>query len=292
VPISVDEAMSAYGFVYALAKNIPELNTYLTQAVQGGWSADKLTATIESSTWWRSNADTVRNLVTMRATDPATYAQNVANARRFITLKAQQLGRTVDPRRLDALVMQSLVTNGSWDDQVLTNLVATNSTLSSGEALKGTAADLRNHMTQLAQSYGVAYTSSSLDTWTTRIQAGQDSLAGFEATMRARAKAAYPQFANQLDAGMTVRDIADPYIATMAQTLELDEGSLSLKDRQIQQALNQKDPTTGAQTAQPMWAFQQALKHDPRYDKTIQAKDDAFSTLAKIGADFGFTGAK
>jgi hypothetical protein len=46
---------------------------------------------------------------------------------------------------------------------------------------------------------------------------------GFESLIKARAKAQYPHLASQIDGGMTVRDIADPYIASYAQTLEVPE---------------------------------------------------------------------
>jgi hypothetical protein len=55
------------------------------------------------------------------------------------------------------------------------------------------------------------------------IQAGTDTIDGFENVIKARAKAQFPHLANQIDAGMTVRDIADPYIASYAQTLEVPE---------------------------------------------------------------------
>lgn len=291
MPISVDQAMSAYGYVYELAKNVPELNAILRQAISGGWTADKLTATVESSPWWKKNADTVRTLVTQKFTDPATYAQNVANAKRLIGLKAQQLGRVVSGKALDQLVYQTLTTNASWDDQVLTSMVAAGAPI--GHHADGSyvsnAAELKTHMTEVAQSYGVPYTAKGLDGWIQRVQVGADSLSGFEDVMRARAKAQYPHLANQIDAGMTVRDVADPYIQTMAQTLELDEATVGLNDPHVQRALAQvgKD---GAMTSQPMWAFQRALKDDARYDKTQQAKDDAMSTLSHIGKDFGFQG--
>jgi hypothetical protein len=293
VAISVDEALSSYGFVYTLANNVPDLKNILNQAISGGWTADKLTATIESSPWWNTHSDTVRNLVTSQATDPATYNQNLAKAMQIVSLKAQQLGRVMDQGTLQRLGYQTLIENSSFDDQLLGQLVTNNSTIFHGEpgAYLGNAAQLNDHMKQLASNYGVPVSTQWLDAMVNQVQSGRDSLDGFESIMRARAKAAFPHFANQIDAGMTIRDIADPYISTYAQTLEVPETQVTLKDSYIQKALSSAGPDGTTRTSMPLWQFQRMLKDDPRYDKTKQAKDDAFSTLNKIGKDFGFVGA-
>jgi hypothetical protein len=293
VPISVDEALSSYGFVYTLANNIPELKGILNQAIAGGWTADKLTATIESSGWWNSHSDAVRNLVTTQYTDPATYQLNIAKARNLISLKAGQMGYALNGGQLDSLAYETLVTNGSFDDQVLGNLIVNRArgqfSRGEGGTYQGQAANLSTHMTELANSYGVATTDGFVQSYLTQILGGVNTIDGFEAVIRARAKAAFPQFAQQIDAGMTVRDIADPYISTYAQTLEIPETDVTLKDSYIQKALSQR--TDGVSASMPLWQFQRMLKDDPRYDKTQQAKDDAFSTLNKIGKDWGFVGA-
>lgn len=287
---SVEEAMSAYGFVFTLANAIPDLKAILDQAIAQEWTPDHLTAQVESSQWWNNNADTVRNLVTQQYTDPSTYRQNLANAVNMIHLKAQQLGRQLDEPTAQRLALQTLTENGSWDDQRLSQLLTNNSGLVHGSdhgAVMGTAANYADHMTKIASSYGVAYTTDWLDSWINEVESGRNTLDGFDAVIRARAKAQFPQYADQLDAGMTIRDIADPYIATMAQTLEMAESDISLTDPYIKKALSTPSPD-GVQRAVPMWQFQRQLKDDPRYDKTLGARQDAYSALGKIGAAFGF----
>jgi hypothetical protein len=293
VAYSLDEAMSAYGFVYTLANAIPDLKQILSDAVNNKWTPDRLTATVESSNWWKANADTVRNLVTTQYTDPATYNQNLANAKNMVRLKAEQLGRSIDDGLAGRLALQTLTENFSWDDNRLSQLVTNSTGLAHGDsgAYLGQAANLRDHMTQVAQNYGVAYSSSWLDGMVNNIESGRDSLDGWESVMRARAKAAYPQFAAQIDQGMTIRDIADPYIGTYAKTLEVPETQVTLNDTYIKKALSQTGQDGVTRSSMPMWQFERLLKDDPRYDRTQQAKDDAFTTLNKIGKDFGFVGA-
>jgi hypothetical protein len=290
--ISVEEAMSAYGFVFQLANSVPELKGTLDQAIQGGWTPQKLTATIESSNWWRNNSDTARALVNAQATDPSTYNQNLANATQLIKLKAFQLGRTMDDGLANQLALRTLTENASWDDQRLTMLVSDSTKVGRGDsgAYGGQAANIAGHMQQLAENYGVAYTGQWMDLWIGLVQSGRESLDSWESVMKARAKAAYPQFATQIDSGMTVRDIADPYVSTYAQILEVPETQVTLKDPMIKKALQQTGEDGTTRTSMPLWQFEQQLKNDPRYDNTKQAKSDAFDMLDTIGRDWGFVG--
>ena len=293
MPLSTAEAMSAYGFVYSLASAVPDLKDLLDQAIQAKWTPENFKARVESTNWWKANGDAARNLVISRAADPATYRQNLAAATDSIILKAQQMGRGLSLATAQKLALRTLSENGQWDDNRLSELVANTAVLSHGEggSYKGQAANLFDHMTTVAQNYGVGYTSGWLETWVNEIESGRNTLDGWESVMRSRAKAAYPQFANQLDSGMTVRDIADPYISTYAQTLEVPETQVTLKDNYIKKALSQTGQDGTTQTSMPLWQFQRLLKDDPRYDRTQQAKTDAFTTLNKIGKDWGFVGA-
>src|SRR5690242_17055271 len=103
--------MAAYGYVYNVANSIPELKTLLDQAIAGGWSAQKLQASIESSAWWMNNADTARNLAFQKYAEPATYNQNLANAKGIIYLKAAQMGRLMNDSLATQLATRTLIEN-------------------------------------------------------------------------------------------------------------------------------------------------------------------------------------
>lgn len=283
--VNLDQATTAYGVTADLINAIPALQGKLQEAIKGGWSQDKLNAEIAQTDWYRQHGQDVRNLLMQHATDPATYNENIANAQKLVQQVAGQYGRTVDAK---SLAYQYLA-NG-WTQQTLQDVVGHGALETNQGALVGDAAQLQSHLEQTAQAYGVAYTDSYLKGFINRIQQGHDTVDGFDAVMKARAKAAYPQFADQLDGGQTLAQIADPYMATMAKTLEIPQTEVKLTDPMIRKALSVKDPKTGAMTSQPLYDFEHQLKDDPRYDKTDQAKTDAYSLLAQIGKDWGFTG--
>lgn len=288
--LNLTDALNQYGFVGDLANSIPELKGIFAQAAREEWDPARFQRAVMDSGWWKANAETARNLATQAVADPGTYKQTIKNAGIKVDLLIKSMGLTPQtPSRLDALAKHMLVMN--YDDETIRRWLAANIPSRVGEqgALSGQAAELEGHMRQVAQSYGVGYTDRFLRQEVTKIQMGDATLDGFEALMRERAKAAFPQFQGQLDGGMTLRDIADPYISTMANTLEVSETEIDLLDPWVKRALSTKSPE-GTQDAMPLWQFERALKDDARWDKTKQARTEAFDTIAQVGRDFGFVG--
>lgn len=280
-------AIDAYGPMAQIVNSVPELQYLIKQAVDGQWTAAHFTAQVSASPWYQSHANSVRNLIMTADADPAEYQQQLANAQNLVRQTAQQLGRTVD---INGLAYQFLA-NG-WTQQSLTSVIGSQGGIAQGEAgaYLGNAAALQSHMKQVAASYGVPITNDYLNTMVGHIQSGLDSLDGFDQVIKQRAKSMFPQYAAQIDGGQTMLQVADPYMAQMAKTLELNQQSITLDNPYIQRALSVRDPQSGAVTSQSMWQFTQNLKSDPRYDHTTQAKTDAYAALAKVGHDFGFTG--
>jgi hypothetical protein len=291
-PSQASQALDQYGPLAQIVQAVPDLAGLLNTAIQQQWTPAHLQASIMATPWYQSHSDTARSLLMTQASDPAAYNQQLENARQQVQSAAGAMGRSVDA---NSLAVQYLM-NG-WSSQELQNQIGywggianENGSASAPGALAGDAGRLQTHMDQVASSYGVPYSQDYLQSWVQRIQSGNDTIDGFDSAMRIRAKMQYPQYATQLDQGMTMAQIADPYMAQMAKTLEVPQSSINLSTPEVQKALSVRDPQSGAATSQSMWAFTQQLKADPRYDKTTQAKTDAYTTLAQIGKDFGFGG--
>jgi hypothetical protein len=291
-PQQTQQAIDTYGPMAQIINSVPALQQLMQEAVGQQWSQNQFQAKVMASPWYQQHSDTLRNLIMTQAADPAAYRQQLQNAVRQVSQTAAAMGRNMSQQAMQNMAYQYLAEG--WNTQSLQDTIGwtANATQEAGGngAYAGQAGQIQTHLEQVARSYGVPYTDQYIADWTTRIQRGQDSTDGFDAQMRGRAKMQYPQFAAQLDAGATMTQIADPYMAQMAKTLEVPQTSVTLQDPYIQKALSQRDPKSGAVTSQPMYAFEQTLKADPRYDNTAQAKTDAYSTLAQIGKDLGLSG--
>lgn len=73
----------------------------------------------------------------------------------------------------------------------------------------------------------------------------------------------------------------------MADTLEMDPGTINLKDPYIQQAL-MGDSETGAPMG--LWDFQKMLRKDERWQYTKQANAQADGLARSVLEMFGFVG--
>jgi hypothetical protein len=100
---------------------------------------------------------------------------------------------------------------------------------------------------------------------------------------------AYPGFAKQIMAGQDVRTIADPYIAKMANTLEVDPNTVSLSDPTLAKALQAVDDK-GNPASVPLWQFDQMLKQDSRWQYTNNAWKDVGDQAMQIAQMFGLQG--
>jgi hypothetical protein len=267
--LSLSDALSQYGFVGDLANSIPELKGIFAQAAREEWDPAAFQRAVMDSRWWKTSSEAARTLATQSVTDPATYKQTIKNAATKVDLLMKQMGLAPQSSaRLSQMANHFLVNN--YDDETIRRWLALNVGPKIGPegALSGQAADLDAHLRQVASSYGVPFSDSTMNHELMMIMRGERTLESWESLMRERAKAAHPHLAAELDSGMTLRDIADPYIATMANTLEVAETNLDLTDLHVKRALND----------------------DPRWDKTKQARTAAYETVAQVGRDFGFEG--
>ncbi len=143
------------------------------------------------------------------------------------------------------------------------------------DALKATAA-----------SYGVSYSPD----WYT--QSAKDILTGkvdndtLNQQLKELAKSRYPSLAKQIDAGYTVKQIASPYLQSMATILEINPNDISLEDPTIKQAFTSIDDQ-GQPSTRPLWQFEKELKQDPRWAYTKNAQQELMGTAYKVLSDFG-----
>jgi hypothetical protein len=112
---------------------------------------------------------------------------------------------------------------------------------------------------------------------------GMDT-AAYQKIIRDHAISQYAGFGDLLNKGMTVKQIADPYMQQMGNILELDPTAIDYsKDPLMQQALG----AGGNQQPMSMWQFQQNLRKDPRWAMTNNARDTVDGIAHGILKDFG-----
>jgi hypothetical protein len=285
--------MSAqYGFALAFLNSDPEIKTLFKRAVKNTWTPDMFVARLRASKWFQTHSASVRNAIMMQTSDPKSYKENVdkmyAQVRdawgKTYGLKATAGVDDADFRKWGETAFRM----GWTSEQLLDHMGSAISyqKLMASNSLGGTAAEARSQLRQLISNYGV----DPGNTWTgknlQRIIRGDDTFEGVQARIRDMAKSQYQAFAEQIEAGHTVSEIADPYVQKMADLLELNPNDLSLKDSTIQKALTMKD-AKGVPVAQSLADFANTVRKDTRWQYTSNAKTQVAEVGSQLLRSFG-----
>lgn len=284
---SSGELAEQYGFVDALLNSNPELKEKFRQAVAGQWTAEKFQAEIRDTKWWKSHSQTERDFLVLQYGDPKTASQKLEQAQIKVTQLAKQVGLTGDA--VSAANLRSyaymMVAKG-YDEAQLRYVMGQRLTMGPN-GYTGQAGEAYNDIQAYGYSMGVKWSDSRLQNWIKNIAAGTSTVQEVKSLMQSEAKAAFPQWAKQIEGGQTVADIASPYMQTMSQILELPQGSVNLFDPTIRNALSYKNPTTLQTQAKPLWQFENELRSDPRWKQTQNAQNSLMQVAHQVLADFG-----
>lgn len=287
-PISVEDALSKYGFVGDLANVVPELKNLLVQGAQQGWSTTKFQQEVMDTNWWKSHAEKQRENVALKATDPAEYEHQRGQVAFTVRSLLDQMGVKMRGDTYDRLV--NMAFDGGWQNPQIQQFIMSHANLKRNRNgnLVGQAGSLAVQLKEAYANYGIKYSNDTLNANVRAVLSGHSTIDGVTSQIQNAAMAAFPAIANAIKSGQTVRQIADPYIQSMGSILEIDPQSLSTYTPEIRKALaGSQDQNQQAMT--PMWRFEQMLRQDPRWDHTDNARNAAFQVVHQIGQDWGFS---
>lgn len=284
--LSMDELASQYGLSSALINSSSELKSLFKKAVAGSWSADLFSAKLKNTKWWSTQSDTLRQYITLKYTDPASWKQKYAAAQAAVNALSVQVGlgdlvhgNAANKKTLAAAVYNSLALG--WTDDRVKDWLGSKTSIQGG-VMWGEAGEAFDKLHEIAYLNGMTY-----KTWyaseARRIASGRDTIESAEAAIRAQAAAKYSAFADQIKAGQNVMDLASPYIQSVAKILEVPDTDIGLTNSHVSKAMT---ANKGGQ-AQSIWEFENSLRQDPMWKKTQNAQDSAMSTAHQVLQSLG-----
>jgi hypothetical protein len=290
---------SQLGSLSALLGTVPELKTLLSEAVSKGWTAPEFQNAVTNSQWYKTHSDAVRQNLVLQVSDPSTYKQNLATAAQKVSNLMSQMGiSTVGMSNAQYVALSKQVMMGTISDQELQKNLAGyfgSGTGAQGQNYKpgmatGQAATYDTQLRELYAQYGQTAQPGQMAYRVRQMLAGGATIDQYKQQAVTAAKAMYPGLSSSIDQGMTVKDLAQPYIQSMSNLLEMDPTSISLNDRMVKSAMQGTGTVAkGAQpTATPIWQFEQQVRSDPRWQMTNNAKAATAATLTQLGKDWGF----
>jgi len=156
----------------------------------------------------------------------------------------------------------------------------------SAKGAAGQAADALDTLRTTARANGFDLDKdfgNQIDGWLQRISRGE-SVDDFSRIIRAQAKLGLPEkVGTLLDEGLDLANIYAPYRNTMASLLEMTPDAIDLDDSLLRSAY-------GMDKEMSIYDFKRAVRKDPRWQYTDNAREEVSSVALGILRDFGFQG--
>lgn len=142
---------------------------------------------------------------------------------------------------------------------------------------------------QLAANNGINLSDSAARSYATDIVAGVIDQDTAYNTIRESAANAFPSLGDKIKQGVNLKTLADPYIQSMSNILEIPDTAIDLFDPKIRSAMAFTTPD-GKVGTKSIYDFEKELRQDPRWQYTNNARQQAASVATTVLKDFGFMG--
>ena len=270
----------------------------LAQAVNPDTAADWPPARIEgalrATDYYKQTPKSRRDWDVLVAQDPATATEKFNKAKQQVDDAMRQTGVLLQGGSGWDLfssphwrMIEDAAMNG-WSDQEVHYQVSLRGPYAQyGGEEQQNAAQAR----KIADDYGVPLSDFAANTWGKQLSKGFD-VKTLQGAFMEQAKSLYPGITSMLDRGLSVRQIADPYLQIAQQELGVDTDTISLTDSKWNKAINNVDPATGNRVSMSLSDWTKNVRSDPvyGYDRTDKAKNAAADFSTKISQMFGAVG--
>jgi hypothetical protein len=174
-------------------------------------------------------------------------------------------------------------------EQVKTNLLAGAQEVAKEGIPEGPIGKNFLEVKNFAARNGIMLSDQAAGDYATQIVTGKLSQDTVLNAIRESAASAFPQLADKIKAGIDVKTLADPYIQSMSNILEIPYTSVDLFDPKIRGALAYTLPD-GKLATKSIYDFEKELRQDPRWEFTKNGKKAIADSTLRVLQDFGIQG--
>ena len=221
----------------------------------------------------------------------ADWEESLKTAREQVQQFATQMGSSLTPEELNTFAYRYL--NEGWDrpgrETLLSKALSENIGMSDTGMMRGASGNIADDLRAIAEDNGITFSNDFYLSAAKSVNSQLSTIDDWSRDIREQAASLFPVYSDKIRAGVSVRDLASPYISLMQQTLELDPASISLNDPYIRDALGGFSET-GDPKATNLWDFQKKLRNDPRWMNTLQANNEITNSFESVLKMFGIRG--
>ena len=244
---------------------------------------DGMNAAILQSNFYRNNNSTARTRLQAKASQPGVYTDGLDKYKLATRKSLVTSGLKMDANLFEGLAAKAY-DSGMSEDQLKQLIVTSGLVTGYGGKTLGDTADLKSY----ANSFGVG---KYLDDkyWAQKSQdlfLGNTTTEDIEDEVRNLAASAFPGYADQIKAGISVDSLASAYKGAIASVLEKDADSVTFEDPRLRAALQYVDKD-GKPAVKPLWQFERELRMTPEWELTNNARTTVDNLAYKVMNDWG-----
>jgi len=175
------------------------------------------------------------------------------------------------------------------DSNIKSQLASGKQAIGIGNVPEGPSGKFFTEFKNFAAKNGIMLSDSAATDYANKAVAGLIDADTIYSTLRESAASAFPQLADKIKSGIDLKTLADPYIQSMSNILEIPYTAIDLFDPKIRSALSftQADGKVGTKS---IYEFEKELRKDVRWQYTNNAKKEVADTTLRVLQDFGFQG--
>lgn len=175
------------------------------------------------------------------------------------------------------------------EDKLKTRINTGDTTVNSLNIPEGPAGKYFVAVKNFAAQNGIQLSDGAATDYANGITSGKLSEDTVFNTVRESAANAFPSLGDKIKSGINLKTLADPYIQSMSNILEVPDTGIDLFDPKIRGALAYTLPD-GKVGTKSIYDFEKELRQDPRWQFTNNAREQASSIASTVLKDFGFMG--
>lgn len=280
------ELAERYGMSTAFFNSVPELKKILAKAVDGQWTADRFQAELKNTGWWEKNSKSSREAKVLEKSDPATYKAKLEAARVQAKQMAVELGAILSDSRVEELAKNMI--HFDWNEAQIANFLGRYVDFFDKGVLGGVAGQAAREIRRQAYDLGIRVTEESILNNAQYIVRGVTSMQKVQAGLRQQAAGLYPAFAEQINAGASMHDIAQPYIQVMSTELGIPDTDINMFTPKVKQAINHIG-ASGEPEGMSLTDFTRMVRNDPAWNGTTQTVNKTLGVGREVLGVLGLT---
>jgi hypothetical protein len=283
-----------YGWALSVLRSNPELSKLFDNAVGGNWDSQRFVANLRNTKWYKTHSESNRQNQVLKGADPAEYNRRLQQSKANVaSAYTAMFGQAPNSALLNSMAMTAF-TYG-YNDAELKDMIGKSFNVATQmkNGIGGTLGEAERLIRQAIDDYGLDMGEPWIARQLNYVATGRTDATATANYLQKQAISKYSAYKDELEAGMTVKDIAEPFRQLMAKTLELSDKGIAISDPTIQKALQNRAPAKGkvpgAPAQMPLWQFETQLKNDQRWNGTQNAQDSIMAAGRKVLADWGLT---